>query len=398
MKKLVVLIAAFLLVGLGLGYLVSLDSGYVFFSWGKYTLETSFWFFTILLTAFFISAYLIVRVTLLLIGSDWRINEWRNQQKLRRGKRQATRGLLSLAEGQWYTAERQLTQAASLGDNQLLNYLGAARAAYEKGDMDKSDHWLKEAEKSTKGADLVVAIAQIQLLISRGQTEQALAVVLRLRKKSPQNKYLLKMHVKILQELEDWIDLKELLPSVRKLSKLIPQRKLIELEKKVVIQLMQRASKGYSSAVSAGQSDAINEIYNDAPKSVRTSLDVLRCYVNLLIELNQPTKAEQVLRSILPTVWHDDLISLYGKLEAADAQRQLLFAEKQLQERTNDPVLLLTLGRITKRIGDFKKSQEYLEAAAKIKALPEVHAELATLLASQGQFEGACEHYKKTLG
>lgn len=398
MKKLVILIAAFLLVGLGLGYLVSLDSGYVFFSWGKYTLETSFWFFTILLVAFFISAYLIVRVTLLLIGSDWRINEWRNQQKLRRGKRQATRGLLSLAEGQWHTAERQLTQAASLGDNQLLNYLGAARAAYEKGDMDKSDHWLKEAEKSTKGSDLVVAIAQIQLLISRGQTEQALAVVLRLRKKSPKNKYLLKMHVKILQELEDWIDLKELLPSVRKLSKLIPQRKLIELEEKVVIQLMQRASKGYSSAVSVGPADAVNDIYNEAPKSVRNSLDVLRCYVSLLIELNQPTKAEQVLRSVLPTVWHDDLISLYGKLEAADAQRQLLFAEKQLQERTNDPVLLLTLGRISKRTGDLKKSQEYFEAAAKIKALPEVHAELAALLSQQGQFEGACEHYKKTLG
>jgi HemY protein len=275
--------------------------------------------------------------------------------------------------------------------------LGAARAAYEKGDMDKSDHWLKEAGNSTKGADLVVAIAQIQLLISRGQTEQALAVVLRLRKKNPHNKYLLKMHVKILKELEAWVDLKELLPTVRKLSKLIPQKRLEELEEKVVIQLMHRASKGYSAIVSEGQAAAITEIYDDAPKNVRSSVDVLRCYIGLLITLNQPTKAEHVLRSALPSVWHDDLISLYGKLDAADAQRQLLFAEKQLQERTNDPILLLALGRIAKRVGNLDKAQEYFEAAAKIKALPEVHTELGNLLAQQGAFEGACQHFSKAL-
>lgn len=397
MKKLVILIAIFLLVGLGFGYLASMDPGYVLFSWGNYTLETSFWFFNIMLVTFFLSAYLIVRFVLLLIGSDWRVNEWRKQRRLKRGQKQATRGLISLAEGQWHTAERQLTQAASLGDNPLINYLGAARAAYEKGDMDQSDHWLKEAEKSTKGADLAVAIAQIQLLFSRGQTEQALAVVLRQRKKAPKNKFLLKMHVKILRELEDWVALKELLPTVRKFAKLIPKNKLNELEEKVVIQLMQRSSKGYGSTASAGQAGLITEVYEDAPRAVRLSVDVLRCYAELLMKLKQPSKAEHALRGALSSVWHDDLISLYGRIEAADTQRQLLFAEQQLQERTNDPALLLGLGRIAIRFGNLEKAQEYLEAAAKIKALPEVHAELGNLFSAQGDFEDACEHFRKAL-
>ena len=68
MKKLVILIAGFLLVGLIFGYLISIDSGYVLFSWGSYTIETSFWFFNIMLAAFFISAYLVLRFVLLLIG------------------------------------------------------------------------------------------------------------------------------------------------------------------------------------------------------------------------------------------------------------------------------------------------------------------------------------------
>jgi len=397
MKKLVILSAAFLLIGLAFGYMVSIDSGYVLFSWGSYTIETSFWFFNIMLAAFFICAYLVMRFVLLLIGSDWRVNEWRKQRRSKRGQRQTTRGFLSLAQGQWQTAERQLTQAASLGDNPLINYLGAARAAYEKGDMDKSDQWLKEASQSTKGAELAVAITQIQLLISRGQTEQALAVVLRLRKQNPKHKHLLKMHIKVLSELEDWVGLKDLLPAVRKLAKLIPQDKLKELEEKVVMQLMQRTAKSYGSSAAAGQAELIKEIYEDAPRNVRLSVDVLRCYVDLLLELKQTGKAEQVLRTTLPSVWHDDLICQYGRIKGDDLLQQLLFAEQQLQERTNDPMLLLALGRIANRVGNKDKAQEYLEAASQIKSLPEVHTELGNLLTQQGKFESACQHFNKAL-
>ena len=84
-------------------------------------------------------------------------------------------------------------------------------------------------------------------------------------------------------------------------------------------------------------------------------------------------------------------------MKGNDLQRQLLFAEQQLQERTNDPMLLLALGRIANRMGNTEKAQEYLEAASKIKALPEVHAELGDLLTQQGEFERACEHFNKAL-
>lgn len=398
MKKLVVLICIFLLAGIGIGYLVSIDPGYVLFSWASYTLETSFWFFNILLIIACATIYFSFRFVLFLIGSDWRVREWRSQRREKRGKRQTTRGFLSLAQGQWHTAERQLTQAAALGDNPLINYLGAARAAFEKGDMDKSDHWLKEASHSTKGAELAVATSQIQLLLSRGQSEQALAVVLRLRKQHPKHKHLLKMHIKVLRDLEDWVGLKELLPTVRKLAKLIQKEKLKELEEKVVIQLMQRGAKNQALVASnVDQAAQLKEIYNDAPRSVRLSVEVLRCYIELLIQLQQPGEAEQALRSALPSVWHDDLVNIYGRLKGDDLQQQLIFAEQQLQERTNDPVLLLALGRIANRLGKEEKAQEYLEAASKIKALPEVHSELGYLLTKQGAFESACEHFNKAL-
>ena len=91
------------------------------------------------------------------------------------------------------------------------------------------------------------------------------------------------------------------------------------------------------------------------------------------------------------------MIDLYGRIKGDDFERQLLFAEQQLQERTNDPMLLLALGRIANRNGDKEKAQEYLEAAARIRALPEVHTELGNLLTQQGAFESACEHFNKAL-
>jgi len=392
MKKFLVLLAAALTVGIVVGYAIILDPGYVLFSWGSYTLETSFWFFTIMLAAFVGLVYIAIRFVLLLVGSDWRFNEWRKQRRAFRAQRQTTRGLLSLAQGQWHRAERQLTQAANLGDNKLINYLAAARAAYEKGDMEKSEHWLKEAAQSTKGAELAVAITQIQLLVSRGQLEQALAIVIRLRKQNPKHKHLLKMHIKVLRELEDWVGLKELLPTVRKLGKL-PQDKLKELEDNVAIQLMERAAKSRGIA----QADQIKSIYEEAPRATRLSKEVLQSYVELLLEQDKEAQVEQVLRTSLSSVWHDDLITIYGSVKGEDQQKQLLFAEQQLQERPNDPVLLLALGRIANHLSDQEKAQEYLQAATKIKALPEVHTELGHLFTQQGDFETACDHFNKAL-
>ncbi|MCD8531877.1 MAG: hypothetical protein LRY66_11130, partial [Saccharospirillaceae bacterium] len=71
-----------LTLGLGLiaGTLVSLDAGYVLLSWRHYTLETSLWVFIGLMLVAMLLMYMLLRFSLLLLGSDWRFNEWRRQR------------------------------------------------------------------------------------------------------------------------------------------------------------------------------------------------------------------------------------------------------------------------------------------------------------------------------
>lgn len=99
----------------------------------------------------------------------------------------------------------------------------------------------------------------------------------------------------------------------------------------------------------------------------------------------------------LSNVWHDDLICLYGQLRG-DTNHQLLFAEQQLTERPNDPMLLLILGRLALRQHDLEKAREFLQTGLKIKGMPELHAEMGKLLMAEGDESMACEHFQLALG
>ena len=380
------------LVGLLLGTVINIDSGYVLLSWDVYTLETSLWFFLMILALACSATYILIRASLLLLGSDWRFNEWRRERRRVRARRMTTRGFLALAQGQWRRAERQLKSSAEGSDTPLINYLAAARAAYEQGKTDATDELLKAASQSTKGSELAVGITQVQLLQSRGQYEQALAVLLRLRQQHPKHAYVLKLLVKTYQELEDWIALNELLPVVKKAAR-IPQQELDKLEQNVQLQLLERAVRGHGIRTV----QELQKTYQDMPRSARNSHPIVKRYVELLLEQGEEKLAEQELRSALSNVWHDDLICLYGQLRG-DTNRQLLFAEQQLTERPNDPMLLLILGRLALRQHDLEKAREFLQTGLKIKGMPELHAEMGKLLMAEGDESMACEHFQLALG
>lgn len=389
--RLIVLFLLLIAAGaIGVGAFVYIDAGYVMLSWENYTVETSLWMFLVLGAIALLAVYIVLRALLVLFGSDRRFNEWRQRRRSLRARRQTTRGLLALAQGQWRRAERNLTSSAKDSDQPLINYLAAARAAYEQDKSEATDEWLKQASLSTKGSDLAVGITQVQLLQSRNQNEQALAVLISLREKHPRHAYLLKLLVKTLQDLEDWVALNELLPTLRKATK-IPDEELRKLERNVALQLLDRARH-------ANGGQGLTATFDGLGRDVRYTSDVMKSYVDLLLETEQEEKAEEALREGLKHVWHDELVEIFGRLKGKDANKQLLFAEQQLKERPNDPLLLLTLGRLALRVNDLEKAREYLQTGLSIKGLAELHAEMGKVLLAEGDETLACEHFQLALG
>ncbi len=389
--RLIVLFLLLVAVGaVAVGAFVYIDAGYVMLSWENYTVETSLWMFLVLGAIALLAVYIALRALLVLFGSDRRFNEWRQRRRSLRARRQTTRGLLALAQGQWRRAERNLTSSAKDSDQPLINYLAAARAAYEQDKSEATDEWLKQASLSTKGSDLAVGITQVQLLQSRNQNEQALAVLISLREKHPRHAYLLKLLVKTLQDLEDWVALNELLPTLRKATK-IPDEELRKLERNVALQLLDRARH-------ANGGQGLTSTFDGLGRDVRYTSDVMKSYIDLLLETEQEEKAEEALREGLKHVWHDELVEIYGRLKGKDANKQLLFAEQQLKERPNDPLLLLTLGRLALRVNDLEKAREYLQTGLSIKGLAQLHAEMGKVMLAEGDETLACEHFQLALG
>ena len=54
-------------------------------------------------------------------------------------------------------------------------------------------------------------------------------------------------------------------------------------------------------------------------------------------------------------------------MKGADPEKQLLYAEDKIQQRPNDPILFLTLGRLSLRTKNWSKALEYFEVSAKLK-------------------------------
>lgn len=270
-----------------------------------------------------------------------------------------------------------------------MNYLAASRAAFEQGKIQAADQWLKEAEQTSKNAELAVGIMQAEQLISLEQNEQALAILLKLQQQHSKHTYLLKMLVKLCVQLEDWKTLQNLMPTIHKV-KPYGIEKVDAMEERMQLQLLEREGRN-------GNSSQLKQLYQSFPRNARSSLPIAKRYIEFLNEQSNDKLAEQELRGILKSSWHDDLVRLYGKVKGDDAKSQLLFTEKQLTERTNDPVLLYVLGELSLRVQNTAKAAEYLEAGLKLKNLPELHAAMGKVQLAEGNEARACEHFKLAL-
>ncbi|MEB3734659.1 hypothetical protein ULF88_12275 [Halopseudomonas pachastrellae] len=137
-----------------------------------------------------------------------------------------------------------LKRSAPHAELPLINYLAAARAANELEDYPECDALLREAYETTPKADVAIAVTQAQLQIARGQLEQALATLTRLRKEHPKHLYALKLLSQVYVRLEDWHSLLDLLPELRR-QKVLREEEQQALERQVHVALLAPSRAAY---------------------------------------------------------------------------------------------------------------------------------------------------------
>ncbi len=385
--KLLLLTLTALIGAVVLTQLLRADPGYVLLTYGGWSLETSLAVAALAL----ILLYAVVALLLRLGRAPLRLREWEQRRVRRRARRALTQGLLSLAEGRWSQAERELLREADHSETPLLNYLSAARAAQQQGEHERRDHYLRLAHLSLPTAEVAVGLTQAELQLDHHQHEQALATLVHLHDLAPHHNHLLKLLRVLYQRLNDWEKLLGLLPELRR-RRIEPTEELDELELQAHRGLLLQKAR-------QAEAPALAEHWKDVPKKLRCHPLMLDAYSAALVGLGETDAAERLLRESLEKCWAADLVQRYGELSVQDCAAQLSTAEGWLPKHDHDAALLFCLGRLCLRNRLWGKARSYFEASLGIGGplRPWVYRELGQLLDQMNEPEAAQDCYRKGL-
>jgi len=366
------------------------DPGYLLLAFGNYTFETSL--FALLVAVAII--YLLIRVVLLVWHS---INPWhliRYGRRIRDNRNANSRsktvdGLLYFTRGNWRSAYNLLNGAKNDVDGSVVNYLAAAYAAFEMDDKDAWSRLLNDAEKSYPAARSTINYLRALLLYKSDQLEQCLAVLEKLKKTSVNDAPLLSLMKDVYVRLEEWPQLEELLPALKK-HDLVDDEELERISARLFMERLYAAGK--SSAAKANPDEAVADmarVWKKAPVKYKNDEKVVRHYIDLLCGLDAQASAVKIMEQELSRHWSDQLVLRYGQQDYGCSHQQLLHAEGWLKSRPADANLFLTLGRLSLRNELWGKAKEYYEASIRIAPSAEAYKEMGRLLKALGDKEGS---------
>lgn len=372
----------------GLGVLIRQDPGYAFFSYGNWSVEMPLWLSAVALCFLVIFLVFVLWTVNTVFLSSSRVHYWWHKRKENRARLQTYRGLLELAEGRWQQAERYLSQSAAYSDTPLINYLAAAEAALGSGSIERRDHYLKLALEAGKGPNVAVRLTQAELQLKHGELDQSIQTIEHLHKEVPKHPKVLRLLATLYETNQDWMSLFELLPALRKTNAL-SKEDLDKLEHRMYPKLLNLyAEKGPR---------ALMTFWEKIPRALQADPEMLQNYVQFLMQQASDDEAEQIIRTALKKNWSEGLVHLYGLTNSSQIKKQLIFAEALLPDHTNNPTLLLALGRLCLRNQLWGKARQYFEQSLALNPSAETYAELAQLMDQLGLIEKRDEYFKKGL-
>lgn len=390
MKRLLLLMAVAGLAGGLLVHELAREGGYLLISLYGYSLETSVWFALLALLVTGLLVWLAIwllsgllqgltgATRLLVHGSD------------ERNRRLLAEGLLDFMEGNWKQARKRLVKTADRSLLPVINYLAAARAAFELGEREEARQLLARAEQLGPQHRLATALAQARMEFMDKRYEECLSTLARVQKDAPLHPVVLDLRRQCYLALEDWNALQELLPLLKKHRPQVAQ----ETEALELRCLQHRLDQ---AAQQPEPQAALEKTWASFDSKAQRLPDLLLHYAGKLVAAGLEPRAESLLRASLDKHWDDRLLDLYGRLAGADPARQLLTAEGWLKARPRNATLLLALGRLALRNRLWGKAREYFETSLRVLPMPETYAELARLTAALGEHQLSTGYYQQGL-
>jgi HemY protein len=358
------------------------DIGYVLINFRGVSLEMS----VPVLVLLMVLAYLAVRICTHILRAPRRLGELAAQRRQRKAGERITRGYIELGEGNFARGEKLLTKGVRNSDTPLLNYLAAARAAQAQGDKERRDNWLRMAYEQDPRASAAVLLTQAELQLANDEVETCRATLNKVLEMTPNNIEALRLKTELCVLRSDWDELQRLLPILRKKGHVAD----------AVIDDWFVQTWCALLAVATDDPGRIRELWKQLPRHLRDQPQLIHARVNSLIADGQLSEAEKNIRKALDKNWSEELVLLYGQLDA-DTSSQLRHAEGWLHSRPEDPALLLTAARLCVRNELWGKARSYFETSNAIRPSAETWHDMGKLMLRIGDYEAASNSFQQGL-
>jgi HemY protein len=361
------------------------DLGHISISFAGHSFETNL--------VVFGAAFLCVSFVVLVLIKSWHLiknafiylGNRRKQRLLEKARSSLSLGLIEYAEGRFEQAEKILLQQIKYSDNRLLVYLTAARAAQQLGAHDRRDEYLHKAHLEAPEADIAIGLTKAELQLAHEQNEQALATLTHLNQITDNHTYVLTLLANTYRHLQDWDNLKEILPALKKYGKLSAES-FLSFEIAV-------CNGQLSNLVRNRDSNLLINFWKGTPQHLKILPGVVEHYARQLITVEAAGEAETTLRLYLNKNWEQSSIVLYSELDVLVDNKQLEMAESWLKDHQHNAWLLLALGKMCISRSLWGKARNYLEASISISPMPENYLKLARLLEEHMDDTAAAQEY-----
>jgi HemY protein len=341
--------------------------------------------------------YCFIRIFNSLVLAPKTARFWYKERIRKRALFTAMEGLVEYTQGNWGKSEKLLKGSLKDSKHRIIHYLAMARAAQEQGKFEECDALLATALNECPKHELAIYLTQAQIQLDRGLYEPALATLLRARELAPNHRFLLKLQSTAYLKLKDWVHLKNLLPELKK-RKALTESEIGTLERRITKSFLTDKMQALSQSTDKEAAyQELQRFWRSLPMSMQTDSRTVIHYVNFLRQIGQEGQAERVIRHFLHDEWVDKLVYLYGQIKGDDVARQLLEAERWLQERPHSAVLMLTLGRLCLANQLWGKAREYFEISLRLDQNAEIYGEMCRLLGHLGEYEQSNQYFRQAV-
>jgi HemY protein len=365
------------------------DPGLFVFNYAGYTVQMSFALFVVLMIITVLILYASISLLIGVYKSPKSLRRWRKHRQVIQSEQLITQGLSLMLLGDWKKAEKVFIKGAKVSSHPMLNYLFAARAAQQTGNIQSRDQYLKLAQDLNEGDSDVVNLAQAEMQLDHDQIDQAYATLVHSQSDTDGKLQADKLLLKASLELHEWQEALDLLDQLT--SRMALPENIIHAKR------IQAYSGLLTDAGCLPTRDEICTIWNDLPKKFQTEITLIDVYITERIRYASTADCEEIIRKVLGKTWDEGLVRLYGLVEGVNALKQLNFAEKLRKNHLKNPVLLLSLGRLYLRNKNLEQARACLEECIEVKANAEAYKELAMLLERQGDQAAAAIYYQEGL-